>query len=69
VHESWAFNDVASGQLALPIWIPQTSFAVGSVLLFVAVLDELVRVLRGRLPTYVEAVAQRHAAGDFSSDV
>jgi len=35
----------------------------------VALLDELVRVVRGRVPTYVEAVEQRHAAGDFSSDV
>jgi TRAP-type C4-dicarboxylate transport system permease small subunit len=69
VQESWRFNDVASGQLALPIWIPQTSFAVGSVLLFVAMLDEWVRVARGRTPTYVEQVEKRHAEGDFSSDV
>ncbi|HEV7912443.1 MAG TPA: TRAP transporter small permease [Albitalea sp.] len=69
VHESWAFNDIAGGQLALPIWIPQSSFAIGAVLLFVAMLDEWLRVLRGRVPTYVEAVEKRHAEGDFSSDV
>jgi TRAP-type C4-dicarboxylate transport system permease small subunit len=69
VHESWAFHDIAGGQVALPIWIPQSSFVVGAVLLFVAVVDELVGVARGRVPTYVQAVEKRHAEGDFSSDV
>jgi len=69
VHESWVFNDMASGLLALPIWIPQISFVIGALLLFVAMLDELVRVARGLRPSYVEAVEQRHAQGDFSSDI
>ncbi|MDI9334568.1 MAG: TRAP transporter small permease subunit [Cytophagales bacterium] len=67
--ESYQFNDVAQGLLALPLWIPQSSFAVGSVLLFVAVLDELVIVLRGGVPTFVRLVEERHAKGDFSADV
>jgi TRAP-type C4-dicarboxylate transport system permease small subunit len=69
VHESWAFNDIASGQLAAPLWIPQSSFVLGAVLLWVAVVDELVRVWRGALPVYVEAVEKRHAEGDFSADL
>lgn len=68
-YESWAFNDIAQGLLPLPMWIPQLSFALGAVLLWVAVLDELQRVLRGAKPSYVEAVEARHAAGDYSSDV
>ena len=67
--ESWRFNDIAQGLLPMPLWIPQLSFAIGAVLLLVAVLDELVLVLRGRRPTYVVAVEERHAHGDFSSDV
>ena len=67
--ESWRFNDIAQGLLPIPLWIPQLSFAIGAVLLLVAVLDELVIVLRGRRPTYVVAVEERHAYGDFSSDV
>jgi TRAP-type C4-dicarboxylate transport system permease small subunit len=67
--ESYEFNDVAQGLLALPLWIPQSSFAFGSVLLFVAVLDELIIVLRGGVPTFVRLVAERHAKGDFSADV
>jgi len=68
-YESWVFNDIAQGMLPMPMWIPQLSFALGSILLLVAVLDELVIVLRGNRPSYVVAVEERHAKGDFSSDV
>lgn len=68
-YESWEFNDVAQGLLPMPMWIPQLSFALGAVLLLVAVCDEFVQVLRGAVPTYVREVEERHARGDFSSDV
>lgn len=67
--ESWEFEDIAQGLLALPMWIPQLSFALGSVLLWVAVVDEFIIVLRGGVPTFVRLVEERHARGDFSSDV
>ena len=68
-YESWEFNEVAQGLLPLPIWIPQLSFALGSVLLWIALFDELILVLLGQTPTYVREVQERHARGDFSSDV
>jgi TRAP-type C4-dicarboxylate transport system permease small subunit len=68
-YDSWRFNELAQGLLPIPIWIPQMSFALGSLLLLVAVVDELILVLRGARPTYVTAVEARHAQGDFSSDV
>jgi TRAP-type C4-dicarboxylate transport system permease small subunit len=68
-YESWEFNDMAQGMLAMPLWIPQLSFAFGAVLLWVAVVDELFIVLQGRTPTFVLAVEERHAKGDFSSDI
>ena len=68
-YDSWVFKEVAQGLLPLPIWIPQASFALGSLLLLVAVVDELVIVFRGQKPGYVVAVEERHARGDFSSDV
>ena len=39
------------------------------ILLWVALIDELFIVLGGGLPTYVRELAQRHARGDFSSEV
>jgi TRAP-type C4-dicarboxylate transport system permease small subunit len=67
--ESWRFNDIANGLLPMPLWIPQSSFVLGAWLLVLAVLDELVRVIRGNRPSYVEAVERRHAEGDFSADL
>ncbi|MFM9878817.1 MAG: TRAP transporter small permease [Burkholderiaceae bacterium] len=67
--ESYQFREMANGLLAIPLWIPQTTFVLGAWLFFVAVLDETLIVLRGGRPSYVVAVAQRHAQGDFSSDV
>jgi len=69
VVDSWKFGDMANGLVVIPIWIPQLSLAVGAVLLFLAVADEFVHVLRGYRPGYVEAVEERHARGDFSEDV
>lgn len=67
--ESYEFNDMANGLLAIPLWIPQTTFVLGAWLFLVAMVDELVIVLRGRRPSFVVAVEERHAQGDFSSDV
>ncbi|UUX97145.1 TRAP transporter small permease [Aquabacterium sp. J223] len=67
--DSWRFKEMAQGLLPIPIWIPQSSFAAGSLLLLVAVIDEWVGVARGSMPTYERLTAERHAAGDFSSDL
>lgn len=48
VYKSYALGDVAMGELAIPMWIPQIPLAVGFVILFVAFIDMLVRVLAGR---------------------
>lgn len=66
VYQSWEINDVAQGMLPLPMWIPQSSFALGVIVLFVAIVDELVLVIAKRTPTYVLAEQERHARGDFS---
>lgn len=68
-YESYLFNEKAQGLLPIPIWIPQASFAIGSIVLWIAMVDEFFLVLNGKIPSYVSAVEERHAAGDFSSDV
>ncbi|HSH88355.1 MAG TPA: TRAP transporter small permease [Ramlibacter sp.] len=68
-YQSWEFKEVAQGLWAVPIWIPQLSFAIGSLLFLVAVIDEFVIVLAGGEPTFVRLVRERHAKGDFSSDL
>ncbi|QHJ01372.1 TRAP transporter small permease subunit [Xylophilus rhododendri] len=67
--ESYEYAEMATGLVVIPIWIPQATFVVGSWLLLAAVIDELVTVLQGGVPSYQKAIEERHAAGDFSSDV
>jgi TRAP-type C4-dicarboxylate transport system permease small subunit len=69
VYESWAFNEVAQGLIKVPIWIPQSAFALGVLIFFVAVLDEWLTMLRGGKPAYQLAEEARRAAGDFSEMV
>ncbi len=41
VYQSYAFNDISQGNDATPLWIPQIGMAVGALILFIAILDEL----------------------------
>lgn len=68
VYESWKFKEISTGQVIVPIWIPQLTFSIGACLLFVAVLEQLWEVLRGRKPLYQIATDERHARGDYSED-
>lgn len=52
VHDSYRFADVSTGMLAIPLWIPQSSMALGTVLLAVALIEETIRVIRGNQPIY-----------------
>ena len=69
VYDSWKFSEVAQGLLRIPIWIPQMSFLLGVLIFLVAVVDELILVLRKEKPTYQVAEESRRAAGDFSEMV
>ena len=51
-YDSWRFNDMAQGTVAVPLWIPQLGFVLGLLLLGIAFLDELIHVLRGNPPSY-----------------
>lgn len=55
VLDSHSFGDVSTGMLTIPLWIPQVSMALGAILLEIAVIEELVHVLRGREPRYERA--------------
>jgi hypothetical protein len=65
-YESWQFNDSGARPVAIPIWIPQMSFALGSLLLVLAVARRMRhRAARRRRPTFVRVVAERHAGRLF----
>jgi TRAP-type C4-dicarboxylate transport system permease small subunit len=68
--QSWRTHELPqSGTLALPLWIPQSTFALGALLLTLAFVDDLVLSLRGEVPAYRRAAEARRDAGDFSEGV
>lgn len=42
----WRSDELTQGMIEIAVWVPQSSFAVGALLLLVAVVDELVVVAR-----------------------
>ena len=52
IYTSWKLNDTSTGVLVIPLWIPQIGFTAGLVILFIAIIDELVHVALGNKPRY-----------------
>jgi TRAP-type C4-dicarboxylate transport system permease small subunit len=51
-YDSWRFNDMAQGVLSIPLWIPQVGYSAGLTILAIALIDEMIHVLKGNKPTY-----------------
>ena len=58
--QSHAFDDISTANDATPLWIPQLSMAVGSLVLVIAFVDELVLEWRGRRGHTTPAEALRN---------
>jgi TRAP-type C4-dicarboxylate transport system permease small subunit len=54
-YDSWRFNDMAQGVLAIPVWIPQLGYSGGLIILSIALIDEMINVIRGNWPSYEKA--------------
>lgn len=61
IYWSWKFNDISQGQDATPLWIPQMSMAIGSIIFAIALTDHLLHVLvSGRHRIQTDIVEQSH---------
>jgi len=58
--QSWQFSDISTGNDATPLWIPQIAMAAGTLVLFIAFVDELVREWRGTRRSAAPVEALRH---------
>ncbi|MEO8487038.1 MAG: TRAP transporter small permease [Betaproteobacteria bacterium] len=47
-YQSWDFHDISTASDATPLWIPQLSMAIGTLVLLIALVDELVLEWLGR---------------------
>lgn len=57
VWQSLEFNDISTGIDATPMWIPQISMAVGTIIFFIAFVDEMMLELLGKRPHTTDAEA------------
>ena len=57
VWQSHSFHDISTSNDATPLWLPQISMAVGTIILAIAFVDELVLELRGQRRSHTPSEA------------
>jgi TRAP-type C4-dicarboxylate transport system permease small subunit len=58
--QSWQFNDTSTANDATPLWIPELAMAIGTAVLLVAFVDELMLEWHGKRRTRVTSEALHH---------
>ncbi len=53
--DSFRFDDHSNGLIVIPLWIPQISIGIGTLIFLIALLDDLAASLAGREPSYQRA--------------
>ncbi len=53
VYESWSFEELSQGYIAVPLWIPQLGMVIGLLVFLIALIDDLVLLISGGTPTFV----------------
>jgi TRAP-type C4-dicarboxylate transport system permease small subunit len=61
-YDSWRFQEFTIGQVPLPKWIPIAGMTLGIALVAGAFLEDLVDVVRGRIPSYARPSEHRNEA-------
>jgi TRAP-type C4-dicarboxylate transport system permease small subunit len=52
VFDSIVYEEVSDTYVAVPLWLVQMPMAIGSLFLFIAIVDSLVNALKGVTPSY-----------------
>ncbi len=53
--DSFRFGDLSQGLIVIPLWIPQISIGTGTLVLAIAIIDDVISTMLGRTPSYVTA--------------
>lgn len=61
--ESYIFEEVSYGYIPIPLWMPQVPVALGAIMFAVAIIDDLVCMLMGKTPKYLQ-----HEEAELSLD-
>ena len=53
VYDSYSYEEVTDTYLVVPLWMVQTPMALGSLFLFIAIVDNALDLLQGRTPGFI----------------
>jgi TRAP-type C4-dicarboxylate transport system permease small subunit len=53
VYDSWRFNEVTMGLVPIKLWVPQFALFFGLAVLLLAMVEDFVRLLTGKTPSYL----------------
>lgn len=53
VYDSWRFHELSQGLVPVPLWIPQAPMAFGLFVFLVALVEDLVALVRGGTPSHL----------------
>ncbi|RLA06806.1 MAG: TRAP transporter small permease [Gammaproteobacteria bacterium] len=54
VYESFIYDEISQGYIPIALWIPQSSMLIGVVVFLIALVDDLVMILQGIEPNFIE---------------
>lgn len=63
--DSWRFESVSYGMVRIPLWAPQGFMTLGLAVFLVALVDDLVVALAGRIPAFRHAETTREEQGSL----
>lgn len=63
VYESYIYEEVTDTYLAMPLWLVQLPMSIGSVFLFLAILDSFITMLLGKRPNYIDGENELESEG------
>jgi TRAP-type C4-dicarboxylate transport system permease small subunit len=64
-YDSWAYNELSQGLVAIPLWFPQFFMFFGLFVLFVAMVEDLLRLMTGGQPSYLANAPAETEVGSF----
>ncbi len=66
VYDSWRFHEVTMGLVPILVWIPQSALLFGMAVLLLAMVEDFVRLIRGRTPSYLAQGESEFGDGSFA---
>jgi TRAP-type C4-dicarboxylate transport system permease small subunit len=69
VWESYTFHDLSPGMIAVPLWIPQSGMFLGLAILSIALIDEFIRLMYRKQPSYFVNSETLRSSDDDTSEL